>query len=117
MQAPRLVGPAPALMAFLVSIEAFGAPATYYVAPAPAGDDARSGALEAPFASIARGQMAAAPGDTVYLRGGVYSFTAGTNKCASQTDTVNAIVLNKNGASGNLIHYLAYPGEIPVFDF
>ena len=70
-----------------------------------------------PSASITRGQTAAAPGDTIYVRGGVYSFTAGTNKCASQTDTVNAIVLNKNGSSGNLIHYLAYPGEIPVFDF
>lgn len=115
MQAPRLVGPA--LITFLVSTAASGAPATYYVAPAPTGDDAKNGTMDAPFASIAHAQMAAAPGDTVYLRGGVYSFTAGTNKCASQTDTVNAIVLNKSGASGNLIHYLAYPGEVPVFDF
>jgi MYXO-CTERM domain-containing protein len=93
------------------------APATYYVAPAPTGDDAKSGAMDAPFATVARAQMAAAAGDTVYLRGGTYLYKAGTTTCKSGTDTVNAIILDKSGSSGNLIHYWAYPGELPVFDF
>lgn len=93
------------------------APATYYVAPAPTGDDAKSGTMDAPFATVARAQMAAAPGDTVYLRGGTYAYKTGTTTCSSGTDTVNAIVLNKSGSSGNLIHYWAFPGELPVFDF
>jgi len=90
---------------------------TLYVAVAPAGNDSNAGTQDAPFASIAKAQSAAAAGDTVYFRGGTYSYTAGTNTCTSQTDTVNAIVLNKSGTAGNLIQYFAYAGETPIFDF
>ena len=89
--------------------------ATYYVAPN--GSDAVAGTEAAPFASWARAQMAAAAGDTVYFRGGVYKYTAATSTCSSQTATVNAVVLDKSGTSGNPIRYWAYPGETPVFDF
>ena len=71
----------------------------------------------APFASWARAQTAAAPGDTVYFRGGVYRYTDATSTCTSGTATVNAVVLNKSGTAGNPIRYWAYPGETPVFDF
>ncbi|TDD03294.1 pectate lyase, partial [Nonomuraea diastatica] len=44
------------------------AAAVYYVAPN--GSDSASGTQAAPWASIARAQAAAQPGDTVYFRGG-----------------------------------------------
>jgi len=87
----------------------------YYLAPN--GNDSAAGTLAAPWATIARAQSAAQPGDTVYVRGGTYAFTRATTACASQTARVDAITLNKSGASGNPIHYWAYPGEKPVFDF
>ena len=71
----------------------------------------------APFASWAKAQSVAAAGDTVYFRGGRYKYTDATKTCTSTSDTVNAVVLNKSGASGNPINYFAYPGEKPVFDF
>lgn len=89
--------------------------ATYYVDPT--GSDTATGSKEAPWKTIARAQTAARAGDTVYFRGGTYSYTKGVNNCASQTDTVNVITLNKSGASGSVIRYWAYPGERPVFDF
>ena len=96
---------------------AAAAGAAYYVAPAPGGDDAHAGTMDAPFATVARAQMAAAAGDTVYFRAGTYAYKAGTAACKSGTDTVNAILLDKSGSSGNPIRYWAYPGEKPVFDF
>lgn len=53
----------------------------------------------------------------MYFRAGTYEYTKAVNTCASQTATVNAITLNKSGTSGKLIHYWAYPGETPIFDF
>ncbi len=105
------------LAAFTV---AFGAPlsaraATYYVAPN--GSDTAAGSEAAPFGSWARAQTAAAPGDTVYFRAGVYKYTDATSTCSSGTATVNAVVLSKSGTSGNPIRYWAYPGETPIFNF
>ena len=91
------------------------AAATYYVAPA--GSDSNAGTLAAPWKSIAKAQSVAVAGDTVYFRGGAYVYTAGINQCASRTDTVNVITLNKSGSAGKTIRYWAYPGETPVFDF
>jgi hypothetical protein len=89
--------------------------ATYYVAPT--GSDSNAGTLAAPWKSIAKAQSVAVGGDTVYFRGGTYQYTAGLNSCASTTDTVNAITLNKSGSSGSPIRYWAYSTEVPVFDF
>ncbi|MFT3733737.1 MAG: DUF1565 domain-containing protein [Rhodocyclaceae bacterium] len=89
--------------------------ATYYVSPS--GSDSAAGSSSAPWKSVTRAQTTAVAGDTVYIRGGTYSITKGVNTCASQTDTVNAILLNKSGATSNPIKYYAYPGEKPVFDF
>ena len=88
---------------------------TYYVAPA--GSDAAAGTLAAPWQSIAHAQEVAAAGDTVYFRAGKYPFSTAIKGCASRTDTVNAITLDKSGSAGQPIRYWAYPGEIPVFDF
>jgi hypothetical protein len=89
--------------------------ATYYVAPN--GNDGAAGTLESPWQSVARAQAAARPGDTVYLRGGVYVYKAATTSCATRRATVSAIVLDKSGTEGQPIRYWAYPGETPVLDF
>lgn len=88
---------------------------TYYVAPS--GSDSAAGTQSAPWASIAHAQAVALPGDTVYFRGGTYTYTRANRGCRSGTDRVDAITLSKSGASGNPIRYWAYPGETPVFDF
>jgi hypothetical protein len=101
------------LAALLASASAKAA--TYYVAPT--GTDAAAGTEAAPFASWARAQRAAAPGDTVYFRGGTYKYTDATSTCTSPTATVDAVDLTKSGTSGNPIRYWAYPGEKPIVDF
>lgn len=102
-----------ALVLFLVAGSA-GA-STYYVAPN--GSDGARGSIDAPWQSIARAQSAVQPGDTVYLRGGRYAYTAAATSCASRRATVSAIVLDKSGSEGKPIRYWAYPGETPVLDF
>ena len=89
--------------------------ATYYVSPN--GSDNASGAVNAPFASWAQGQIAASAGDTVLFRAGTYTYTKAIGSCSGQTGNVNAVSLDKSGSSGKPIHYMAYPGEIPIFDF
>lgn len=81
--------------------------ATYFVAVD--GNDANQGTLDRPFATIARGQQAASPGDTVQLRGGTFRFQSNS--------AANGVVLNKSGTSGKPITYAAYEAEVPVFDF
>jgi hypothetical protein len=88
---------------------------TYYVSTS--GSDSNSGTKSAPWASIAHAQSVVSAGDTVYIRGGTYAITAGVNTCASETDTVDAILLSKSGSSGSPIKYWAYTGETPIFDF
>jgi pectate lyase-like protein len=89
--------------------------AVYYVAPN--GSDGAAGTQAAPWASIAHAQSVVSAGDTVYFRGGTYTYTHANASCASETDRVDAITLNKSGSSGSPINYYAYPGETPVFDF
>jgi hypothetical protein len=81
--------------------------ATYVVAAD--GDDANPGSLDAPFATMSRGQQAASAGDTVYLRGGTFRFVSNS--------AANGVALNKSGSSGKPITYAAYEAEVPVFDF
>ena len=91
------------------------AASVYYVSAT--GSDGAAGTQAAPWASIAHAQAVVRPGDTVYLRGGTYTYSRANKSCASGTDRVDAITLTKSGSSGNPIRYWAYPGEKPVFDF
>lgn len=99
----------------MLGLSAGASASTYYVATG--GSDTAAGTKAAPWKSLARAQTTAVGGDTVYVRGGTYSITKGVNSCASQTDMVNAILLNKSGATSSPIKYLAFTGEKPVFDF
>ena len=89
--------------------------ATYYIAPT--GNDTVSGTESKPWKSLARAQQAAHPGDTIYLRGGTYVYTAATTSCATRRASVSAVVFDKSGTEGQPIRYWAYPGETPVLDF
>ena len=104
-----------AIVAVSASVSHAAAAMVYYVAPG--GSDSAAGTQAAPWASIAHAQSVAVGGDTVYFRGGTYAYSQANSSCASQTARVDAITLSKSGSSGSPIHYWAYPGEKPVFDF
>lgn len=105
----------PLLALPLLAVLGSASAASYYIAPT--GDDNAAGTLDAPWKSIARAQQAVHPGDTVYLRGGTYAFTAATAACPSRRGVVSAIVFDKSGTHAQPIRYWAYPGETPVLDF
>lgn len=87
----------------------------YYVAPN--GSDSAAGTRAAPWATFAHAQDVAQAGDTVYFRGGTYTYTHADTACTSQTARVDAVTLDKSGTPGSPIGYFAYPGEKPVLDF
>jgi hypothetical protein len=85
---------------------------------APGGNDDNSGSIDAPFATLARAQRAAQPGDTVYIRGGVYHI--GEDQISgSYSGGVYAAVfsMDKSGETARRINYWGYRDERPVFDF
>lgn len=87
---------------------------TYFVAPA--GNDGNPGTKALPFASIQKAQSLAAPGDTVFLRGGTYQMQE--SQITARTRIQAYVVhLDKSGTKEKRIYYWAYPGEQPVFDF
>src|SRR3954452_7653763 len=90
-----------------------GYAAEFYVAPT--GHDADPGTLDKPFATIQRAQDAAAPGDTVYVRGGTYAMTA-AQIARRQRIWAYVTFLDKSGTPGKPIKYWAYKDERPVFD-
>ncbi len=75
----------------------------YYVAPPPLGSDDNPGTFEKPWATPQRAAGVLEPGDTVYLRGGVYPLTS-------------HVVLPRSGRENAPITWSAYPGESPRLD-
>ncbi len=69
-------------------------PTDYYVAPY--GSDAAPGTVDAPFATIQHFADIAYPGDTCYIRAGIYRET---------------VTPARSGDAGAAITYRAYPGE------
>jgi len=76
--------------------------AVYYVATN--GNDSNLGTLKSPFKTLNATIDLAEPGDTIFVRGGVYP-------CSG---TIN---IDKSGEEGKPIHLRAYPTETPIFDF
>lgn len=74
----------------------------FYVATV--GDDSNFGTREHPFKTVNTAIMAARPGDTIYVRGGTYSYS-------------HTILIEKSGRQKSPIRLSAYPGETPIFDF
>jgi hypothetical protein len=71
----------------------------YYVSPD--GGDSNTGALDAPFKSINIALGKTLPGDTVFVRGGIYQ---------------EKLAFPNSGRLGKYISLKAYPGEKPVID-
>ena len=92
---------------------AHASPNVIYVAVE--GNDKNPGTEAQPLATIQRAQDKAHPGDTVYIRGGVYHIAP--DQIAQHERNYACITfLDKSGRSGGYINYWAYPGETPVFD-
>ncbi|GEM_PF-3203875 len=95
---------APALLFFLLTTRLFAAQ-SWYVAPASSGgSDTNPGSLAQPFYTISQAGYVAQPGDTVYVRGGTYAYTAQQ-------------WIGNVGSAGGWITFEPYPGESPVLDF
>ena len=88
--------------------------ATYYVATN--GSDSNAGNKDKPFATLKKANAVVTAGDTVWIRGGTYNIK---DTSYVRNDQMSAgILLTASGTSdNNRIHYLAYPGEQPIFDF
>jgi hypothetical protein len=76
--------------------------ATYYVATN--GNDANPGTLAAPFYNVTKATALAAPGDTIFMRGGTYNYT-------------NVVRITNSGTAGAPIKLWAYTNEQPLLDF
>ncbi|HEV7868713.1 MAG TPA: right-handed parallel beta-helix repeat-containing protein [Chthoniobacteraceae bacterium] len=87
--------------------------AEFYVAVT--GNDAHSGTLDSPFATVQRAQKAAEPGDTVWVRGGIYLLSE-TQIAQTPRGRAHVTLLDKSGRDGAPIRYWAYQDEKPVFD-
>ncbi|MCX7797478.1 MAG: right-handed parallel beta-helix repeat-containing protein [Melioribacter sp.] len=70
------------------------------------GDDNNRGTIDSPFKSITKAISVALPGDTIFIRGGVYNL--------SSTITISS---SKSGTSEKRYYLFAYPGEHPILDF
>lgn len=78
---------------------------------APNGSDANNGTITAPVESIQKAQELATSGDTVFIRGGVYTMRE-DQIAQSRRIWAYVTILNKNGIS-----YLTYKNEKAVFDY
>lgn len=73
---------------------------------APNGADSNPGTMEQPFGSFLKAISQALPGDTIFVRGGVYQLTT--------TITISAA---KSGTEDQPITLAAFEDEIPILDF
>lgn len=89
-------------------------PNTVFISPD--GNDKNPGTKAQPFATIQKAQSRLHPGDTAFIRGGIYRLTEDN---ISRTERIYACVtfLDKGGSPGRYLHYIAYPGETPVFNY
>ena len=76
---------------------------SYYVAPN--GSDSNKGSLGRPWATVQHAGTRAKPGDTVFIRGGIYN----EGEIWLRAD------YGHGGTQGRLLTIQAYPGEKPIF--
>ncbi len=72
---------------------------TYFVSPA--GDDAHPGTIEQPWRTIQKAADTLGPGDTVYIREGLYR---------------ERVTTHRSGEPGRYITFTSYPGETVTID-
>ncbi len=102
---PALVVPVITPEVSLQPSEALPQVHTYYVSPA--GNDANNGSLAAPWRTIQKAANVVNPGDTVYVRAGVYGPYNNGNDVA---------VFTRSGTASAPITFKNYPGEAPVIE-
>lgn len=85
----------------------------WYVAPE--GSDSADGKRESPFATLTRAQQNVAPGDTVFIRGGIYRIKP-DQVTRRRGLFARIFVLDKSGAADAPITYSAFEDEKPIFD-
>ncbi len=92
------------IAALAVLISALHLDAQIYIATD--GIDQNPGTIEQPFGTFPKAISEAMPGDTIYVRGGVY-------------ELINTILITavKNGSEDQYFTLTAYHDEIPVLDF
>lgn len=80
------------------------------------GNDTNNGSIESPFATLNKAQSLVEPGDTVYIRGGVYRI--GEKQIMAFEGAYACVFdLQKSGSSSEKrICYFGYQNERPVFD-
>jgi hypothetical protein len=93
------------------------APALSQIYVAPDGNDSNPGTIEQPLESMQKAQEYATPGDTVYIRGGIYEIRQDQISVVVSSLFACVTYLDKSGTDGHAINYWAYPGERPIFDF
>jgi len=100
-------------IALFALLSVSGKATNYYIATN--GSDSNTGTIAAPFATLGKAQSLVQAGDTVFIRGGVYSVA---EKQIAEYSGIFARVfkLDKSGAANRPICYFGYPGERPVFD-
>jgi hypothetical protein len=76
----------------------------YYVSAA--GSDTNPGTINLPFLTLTKavGLSTLIPGDTIFIRGGIYALGS-------------TVSISKIGTKDSVYHLFAYPGERPVFNF
>lgn len=87
------------VLVFLQPVASWGS--TYYVAQT--GSDSSPGTLSQPFQSFARGVSVLQPGDTLYIREGIW--------------TEQIRLVDKTGTPGNYITIAGYPGETVTIQY
>ena len=92
------------LIILFLGVSAISYSAKIYISPF-GNDVSGNGSISTPYFTVTKAWGDVAAGDTIYVRGGTYSYTV--------TNTLSG----KSGTSGNLISILNYPGENPVFDY
>jgi hypothetical protein len=100
------VGTSPAIVSqtetWQVGARLYAAGKAVYLSPS--GNDINLGTFDSPWNTLNKAMSRVAAGDTVFMRGGTYSYTVASS------------ISGKNGTPSNLIHIINYPGEMPVID-
>ena len=92
------------IAALAVLISALHLDAQIYIAPH--GNDDYPGTIDQPFGTFPKAILEAMPGDTIYVRGGVY-------------ELINTIIITavKSGSEDQYFTLTAYQNEVPLLDF
>jgi hypothetical protein len=70
----------------------------------PSGNDANNGSFNSPFKTIPKAVSVAVAGDTIFVRGGVHTYST-------------PISISVSGTSSARFYLLAFPGERPLLEF